>query len=84
MTSKDLSLPYIPQLRREIAQIGAHASLQMLNQHSTARWTYSRERVVRNLTAAGHALFDQIHDSEDLDSEKNCSRNTRSPRDGIS
>ena len=60
----------LPRLRREIAQIGSHASLELLDSDYSPRWTYSRERVVRNLTALGHHLFDEVVDSEDLDEHK--------------
>lgn len=57
----------LPRLRREVAQIGSHASLELLDSEHSPRWTYSRERVTRNLTALGHHLFEEITQSDDFD-----------------
>ena len=52
-------LPRIDRSRveREIAQMAAHATLKTLNIESSANWTYSIERLARNMTAIDHLLY---------------------------
>src|SRR5436190_5881727 len=57
MNDGALELLEVPRFRNELAQIGARATLKALESESTVRWLYRSERVVRNLTAMGQAVF---------------------------
>lgn len=62
MSDASLALLELPRFRNELAQIGARATLKALESESTVRWLYRSERVVRNLTAMGQAVFEATDD----------------------